>query len=230
MDHHAEHHNHHHHHLTVQGESEVTANVMYEEGVITIELKDQHGNAPELGISHEKEMHLIIVSADLEEYFHCHPKKQSDGIYTLQKELADNEYKVFVDIAPENLSYTVSPIELHVGYAHQKHGTNDLSVDTDFVKTVDGHTVELKANTFEVGQEISLLFDLKGETPEPYLGALGHVVILDENAEKFIHVHPAAMDKTQFDTVLADAGKYKLWTEFQFNGNVYVYSYVIEVK
>ncbi|MBY0221430.1 hypothetical protein [Sporosarcina aquimarina] len=90
--------------------------------------------------------------------------------------------------------------------------------------------MELKANNIEAGQDISLLFDLRGATPEPYLGALGHVVILDENAEHFIHVHPVSDDKTQFKTVLTEAGKYKLWAEFQFDGEVYVYAYVIEIR
>ena len=226
MDHHAE-----HHHHTVSGESDVAANVSYKDRVITIELKDKDGNAPELGISHEKKMHFIIVNADLQEYYHGHPEKQGEGIYTLQKELTDNEYKVFVDIAPKNLSYTVSPIELHVGDAHHHgHTSNDLSVAQELTQTVDGHTIELNATTFEAGQDISLQFDTKGEVPEPYLGALGHVIILDEDAEKFIHVHPAAKDRTQFDTVIPKAGKYKLWAEFQFNGKVSVYSYVIEAK
>lgn len=226
MDHHAEH----HHHHNVQGESEVTVNVTYKDGVITIELKDKNGNAPELGTSHEKEMHLIIVSADLQEFYHVHPEKIDAGIYTLEKELADNEYKVFVDITPENLPYAISPIKLHVGHSHHSQASNNLSVGKDLLQTVDGHTVELNENTFEAGQDISLQFDTKGKKPERYLGALGHVVILDENAEKFIHVHPASADQTQFDTVLTEAGKYKLWAEFQFNGKVSLYSYVLEVK
>lgn len=226
MNHHA---GYHHHHI-VQGENEVTTKVTYKEGVITIELKDKHGNAPELGVSHEKEMHLIVVSADLKEYIHGHPEKQTDGVYKLQRDLADNEYKTFVDIAPKNSTYTVTPITLNVGQAQHKHHANDLEVDKDYVKTVDGYTVELKTDTFEAGQELLLSFDLKGATPEPYLGALGHVVILDENANRFIHVHPVLNDKTQFDTVLTETGKYKLWAEFQFNGKVYVYAYVIEIK
>ncbi|ARD47534.1 hypothetical protein [Sporosarcina sp. P33] len=225
MDHHTEHHH------AVTGESELTTSVSYEDGVITIELKDNEGNVPELGISHEKEMHLIIIRADLQEYYHGHPEKHGGGIYTLRKELSDNEYKVFVDIAPKNLSYAVSPINLHVGHAHQLgHTSNDLAVDQERTQTVDGRSVEINATTFEAGQVIILQFDTKGEVPEPYLGALDHVVILDENAEKFIHVHPASDNETQFDAVITEAGKYKLWAEFQFNGKVSVYSYVIEVK
>lgn len=176
-------------------------------------------------------MHFIIVSADLQEYYHGHPEKQDHGIYTLQKELSDNEYKVFIDIAPKNLTYAVSPINLRVGHINYgKRTSNTLSVDRDLTQTIDGHTVELHSATFKAGQEVSLRFDTKSEMPEPYLGALGHVIILDEQAEKFIHVHPASNEKTQFDTVISERGKYKLWAEFQFNGKVSVYPYVIEVK
>ncbi|WP_244671086.1 hypothetical protein [Bacillus sp. NTK034] len=47
-----------------QLESEVVTNLKYEEGFINIEVKDQDQKSPELEISHEKIMHLIIVSAD----------------------------------------------------------------------------------------------------------------------------------------------------------------------
>ncbi|MCM3759137.1 hypothetical protein M3197_17010 [Sporosarcina aquimarina] len=224
MDHQAEHRHDFH------GESEVTANVVYEEGVITIELKDKQDNAPELEISHEKEIHFIIVSSDLQEYYHKHPKKQSDGIYTMKMELTDNEYKAFVDIAPTKLSYKVSPINLQVGTPAKSHSLNDLTVDKERSQTVDGHTVELNATTFLAGEEMSIQFDTKGEIPEPYLGALGHVIILDKDAEKFIHVHPVSENQTKFDTVITEVGKYKLWAEFQFNGKVSVFSFVIEVK
>lgn len=225
MKHHAGH-NHHHAH----GESEITPKVSYTDGVITIELKDKNNHAPELEISHEKEMHLLVVSADLKEYHHGHPEKQSNGIYTLNKQLADNDYKIYVDIAPKDLNYSVTPIALQVGELHKEHPNVDLVVNTDFVQTINGYTVELTPHLFEVDKEISLNFDLKGSTPEPYLGALGHVVILDEGGEIFIHVHPTANDKTIFDAVFTEPGIYKLWAEFQFEGQVNAYSFVIEVK
>lgn len=225
MEHHAEHCHHHAH-----GESEVITQVSYADGVITIELKDKNNNAPELEISHEKEMHLLVVSADLKEYHHAHPEKQSDGIYSINKQLADNDYKVYVDITPKNLDYSVSPIELQVGEPHKEHPNNALVVATDFVQTINGYTVELTPHLFEVDKEISLNFDFRGSTPEPYLGALGHVVILDESGETFIHVHPTANDKTIFEAVFAVPGIYKLWAEFQFEGQVNAYYFVIEVK
>lgn len=71
---------------------------------------------------------------------------------------------------------------------------------------------------------------MKDAKPEPHLGALGHVVVLDEDGEKYIHVHPVADDKTVFDTKFEKPGIYKIWAEFKFEGQVNVYPFVIEVK
>jgi hypothetical protein len=208
----------------------VTPKVSYANGVITIELKDKNNHVPELEVSHEKYMHFIVVSSDLKEYHHLHPEKKGDGIYQQKVSLVGNSYKSFVDIKPKGLQYSVTPIEFQVGETHHEHVNNDLVADTDFKKTVNGQTVELTTNSFKVNKEITLNFDMKGAKPEPYLGALGHVVVLDEEGDKYIHVHPVSDDKTIFDTQFDKPGIYKLWAEFKFEGQVNVYPFVIEVK
>lgn len=209
--------------------SEVAANISYANGEIAIELKDNNNAVPQLEISHEKLMHLIVVSSDLQQYYHLHPQEQQDGKFVQQVELPENAYRAFVDIKPVGLSYAVQPLELHIGEAHQPQ-VSELAPDSEWIKTVNGQTVELKRQVFAVNQPISLEFTIKDATPERYLGALGHVVILDEKAERFIHVHPAAEDQTIFATEFSKPGLYKLWAEFQFNGVVNVYPYVIEVN
>lgn len=210
--------------------SEVTPKVSFASGEITIELKDKNNHVPELNVSHEKYMHLIVVSSDLKEYYHLHPEQKGEGIYQTKASLADHSYKVFVDINPKGLQYSVKPIELHVGEAQHEHSDNDLAADTDFTKTINGQTIELTPQSFEVNKEITLNFDLKDAKPEQYLGALGHVVILDENGEKFIHVHPVSNDQTKFETQFDKPGIYKLWAEFKFGEQVNAYPFVIEVK
>lgn len=212
------------------GESDVIPKVSYDNGEITIELKDKNNHVPMLEVNHEKNMHLIIVSSDLKEYHHLHPVKKNEGIYKQQINLADNAYKVFVDIKPKGLNYSVKPIDLHAGKANHEHQDNNLSVDTNFTKTINDQTVELKTTSFEVNKEITLEFDVKNTKPDPYLGALGHVVILDEDGETFIHVHPVSDDKTVFNTQFSKPGVYKLWAEFKFGNKVNAYPYVIEVK
>ncbi|OLS34262.1 hypothetical protein [Bacillus sp. MRMR6] len=210
--------------------SEVTTKVSYANGEITIELKDINNHVPELEVSHEKYMHFIVVSSDLKEYHHLHPEKKGDGIYQQKVSLVGNSYKAFVDIKPKGLQYSVMPIEFHVGETHHELGDNELVADSAFTKTINGQTVELTTQSFEANKEIILNFDVKGVIPEPYLGALGHVVILDEDGEKYIHVHPVSNDQTVFETQFDKPGIYKLWAEFKFGGQVNVYPFVIEVK
>lgn len=210
--------------------SEVTPKVSYANGETTIELKDKNDNVPELEVSHEKLMHLIVVSSDLKEYHHLHPEEKNKGVYTQKFNLPDNSYKVFVDIKPKDLNYSVEPVQLYVGETHKEQRENKLVVDTDFTKTINNQVVELTTREFEVNKEIQLNFDVKNTTPEPYLGALGHVVILDEDGEKFIHVHPVSNDKTVFETKFNKPGVYKLWAEFKFGEQVNAYPFVIKVK
>ncbi|KKI92106.1 hypothetical protein WQ54_11035 [Bacillus sp. SA1-12] len=211
-------------------ESEVVTNVKYEDGLMAIDVKDQDQDSPELEISHEKIMHLIIVSADLEDYYHLHPEENGNGRYTLTFDLPENSYKAFVDIKPKNLAYKVSPIELHVGEGHGDHKENSLKVDTNLTKIINEKTVELTTTELGINKDVTLNFDTKGNTPEPYLGALGHVVILDEKGEKFVHVHPSSEEETQFETQFDKPGIYKIWGEFKFGGKVNTYPFVIEVK
>lgn len=77
--------------------------------------------------------------------------------------------------------------------------------------------------------ERKLNFNIKNAIAEPYLGALGHVVIIDEKVEKFIHVHPISDESTLFQTQFDKPGLYKLWAEFKFDEAVTVYPFVIKV-
>ncbi|WP_028777034.1 hypothetical protein [Shimazuella kribbensis] len=224
--------NHHHHHHTTANNTNNTLNVKvdYQNEIITIDLKDNENNPPELEINHEKRLHLIVVSADLKEYYHLHPIDKGNGIFEQAFKLKDNAYKVFVDIQPKNIAYHNKAIELEVGQSHSVHHIHPLEVDTTFVKSIDNKTVELTIDSLGVHQNTTFRFDSKNGKPDPYLGALGHVVILDESAETFIHVHPKSENETVFETHFMKPGIYKLWGEFKFGEQVHAYPFVIEVK
>lgn len=223
----------HHHHNHMQGDpaaSEVTATVSYSEGTITIKLEDDEGHAPELAIAHEKDMHIIIVSEDLKEYHHVHSEAKGKGVYVVRQELKSDQYIVFLDIKPIEKSYFVSPIPLRI----EKTETKEASIDADAdnkTKIVNRKKVTLEPVNAKVGEESSLVFNLHGENPKTYLGALGHVVAVDEHAKHYVHIHPNNDNETIFDAHFSEAGTYKLWAEFNFeDAGVLVFPYVIEVK
>jgi hypothetical protein len=85
---------------------------------------------------------------------------------------------------------------------------------------------------------------------EKYLGALGHSVVLKEGTLGYIHTHageqgdamehgehgghampPAQQEnKIDFSTTFPDAGTYRIFTQFQHQGNVLTTAYTVAVK
>jgi hypothetical protein len=159
-----------------------------------------------------------------------HPEQKGSGNFTVNTELAAGTYQVFVDIKPKNYEYHISSLSLHVGQGEKGYGHNELIPDQTFTKTINGTSVTLKTDQWTVGKPITLDFQIGDQKPEPYLGALGHVVILDEKAQNFIHVHSVSETATKFSTTFEQPGVYKIWGEFKLNGKVNVYPFVVEVK
>jgi hypothetical protein len=218
-------------HEATAGSSEVLPVITEENGDIVITLKNQNGDVvSDLEVNHEKLMHLIVVSTDLGVYKHLHPVSNEPGIFIVEHGLENGEYKLFVDIKPKDLSYEVQPIELMIGSSSVGHNHGALSLDKELMKQVEDHKVTLQPTSLSANEEIQLNFDLNGESPEQYLGALGHVVILDEKAQNYIHVHPLEGAKPVFQTKFTKPGIYKIWSEFQFDGEVFVFPYVVEIK
>lgn len=170
------------------------------------------------------------MSEDLSDYHHFHPEAKGDGTFFKNIDLPNGNYKVFVDISPEGLDYTVEPIQISVGGTHIESQENNLIADTNFTKTIHGQSVELTSNPIEANKEVTFSFDVKDAKPEPYLGALGHVVITDEKGEKFIHVHPLSDHETVFSTQFDEQGMYKMWAEFKVDGEIIAYPFVFEVQ
>lgn|SRR5699024_6863196 len=223
--------NHHHHGNHESNKAnEVYVDVAYEDGKLFIQLTNQFGDAPVLDTTHEKNMHLVVISSDLDAYYHLHPEAKGDGKYIQTIDLADGEYKVFVDINPKGLHYSVKPIRITVGESVRQSTNHKLTADTNFMKTLEGHTVELITDPIKVNQEVTFRFDLKDAKPEPYLGALGHVIITDESVDKFIHVHPLEENDTVFVTQFSESGLYKMWAEFKINEEVIAYPFVLDVQ
>ncbi|MFD1849654.1 hypothetical protein [Oceanobacillus bengalensis] len=224
---------HQHHESTIPNQNfhnEINVSLTYRDNIVEIHLEnnDDINNPIELVENHEKYMHLIIVSNDLEEYYHLHPKKIKDNHFEAKVKLSDRgSYKGFVDIIVEGKDYVIEPIS--IGRNHANESIMRLKPDSENEKEIKGYQIILEHGHFATNEKVELKFNLKNANPDPYLGALGHVVILDELAERFIHVHPVSNNKTIFETHFDIAGKYKLWAEFKIGQDIITFPYVFEV-
>ncbi len=211
---------------------------------------DQGNTLKNFEITHTKQMHVIVVRKDLAYFQHVHPQfDEATGVFTFNDLTlpADGLYRIFADFAPMGgqkdptgmpLPVTLSE-DVSVGsganYTPQPIGTQERS------KTFGGYTVALSTDKpLQSGAESMLTFDLKQNGKaitdlEPYLGALGHSVILREGNLDFIHAHPMEdvskpqNGKVDFMVDFPEAGTYKVFTQFQRGGKVFTIDFVVSV-
>ncbi|OIK09721.1 hypothetical protein BIV60_23200 [Bacillus sp. MUM 116] len=221
----------HHHESDSAKIGEVNPNFVYKDGKMEITLKDTHGKlVNDLEVNHEKLMHLIVVNNHLDQYYHIHPEKIGPGKFAIPYQLADGQYKAFIDVKPKNLNYKVEPVSFTVGSPVTSHNHPSLIPDRTFVKTIDGEKVEMKVSSFDAGNPVTLKFQLDESKLEPYLGAAGHVVILNEQADQYLHVHPSDEHQPVFETQFNHPGIYKIWAEFKQDGKVRVFPFIIKIS
>lgn len=210
---------------------------------------DDEGNiVDDFTITHTKQMHVIVVRKDLANFQHVHPKfNESTGVFTL-KDLTfpmEGEYRIFADFAPESAMKDPMGMPLVVTLSEDvKVGSNYVtqpSGSEEKIKTFDGIQTTLSTTPANLvsGSEAMLSFTLKQNGKavtdlQKYLGALGHSVILREGTLDFIHAHPmekTAQDgKVEFMVTFPQAGKYKVFTQFQKGEKVTTTDFVVSVN
>ncbi|WP_191090646.1 hypothetical protein [Niallia endozanthoxylica] len=117
-----------------------------------------------------------------------------------------------------------------------------VTVDHSLEKTIEGMSVALSFEPgIEAEKELTMKFTLtEGDTKEPisdlepYLGSIGHVVVLSEDGERYLHVHAlenqGSGPEALFETEFPESGIYKVWAQFKRNdGKVVTVPYVVEV-
>jgi hypothetical protein len=152
-------------------------------------------------IQHEKLMHLILVSSDLKSFQHVHPTYLGKGKFQITATFpADGQYTAFMDYVPKGSTQRVDVATLKVGKAIVSE--NLPSADPSLSKTFGDLNIALLIDpkTIRSEQTTSVSFQIKDATGkpiedlQPYLGAMGHLVIIKASpvltAASYLHAHP----------------------------------------
>ncbi|AZU60230.1 hypothetical protein [Neobacillus mesonae] len=212
-----------------------------EETPIKILIKDESDQPIQLFETvHEKKMHMFIVSKDLSYFSHIHPKYKGDGEFDITTTFpAGGDYKLIAEVTPKG--GVDSSIESHwQKVAGEEAAPKPLIPDQKLTKTIDGKKVTLSFDHLAANKTLHMTFsiyDAKSgkpiETLQPYLGALGHTVAISANAEKYLHIHPMTLEgsgpNVTFMTIFPDKGIYKIWGQFQHEGEIFTVPFVVEV-
>jgi len=176
---------------------------------LTIRLVDPLGNIvklDQLDIVHEQPLHLLMVSSDLSWYAHEHPAPQPDGTFKLPGFVfpAPGEYTLYHDYTPKGKAQQVPQFKLKL--AGDAPAPKPLVENYDVVANLEGYEFRVRCNgvKFNAGEDsiIRIGIDRDGMPVtdiEPYLGAMGHLVIISQDLKQFVHSHPLEMDHDDKD-------------------------------
>jgi len=183
-------------------------------------------------VQHEKLMHLFIVSEDLVDFAHEHPEPVGKGGFRLTHRFdRPGKYRLFADVAPKDAGSQVLSTVLVVG-GSGAGGTvaaprpRDPSPSTRVA-------LELPEGGVPTGRTVIVTAVLRdaGGNPvrdlEPWLGALGHLMLVHQDGETFAHAHPDERERgvgrdgrIPFLVRLPRPGSYRGWLQFERQGAV----------
>ncbi|SEP03485.1 hypothetical protein [Paenibacillus sp. OV219] len=215
--------------------------------LLRIAVTDTSGEPDQkLQINHEKKLHLIIVSKRLSSFMHLHPvETKAAGVFEVVVNFqTSGAYKLVADFKPADGSQQSqsSWVVVARGKGSEPKSEPVLTADKELTRAAGGMEVSLSFNQEpRAGVTGMLTFSFRDQMSgkpvtdlQPYLGAVGHVVIMDADAEHYVHVH--AMDErgkgpnADFHATFPEPGLYKIWGQFKRHGQLLIVPFAIEVK
>jgi hypothetical protein len=192
---------------------------------------------------HERLLHLFIIGRDLEYFQHVHPEPVADGMFALRQDVPPGEYVIIADFLPSGGRAQMVQRAIVTPGFRGKVLTNPpmLTADASTVKTIDGVRVQLAASQLRAGKEALLRFSLSDVATgkeladlQPFLGAPGHLLMVNADLTDSNHVHPEEADTRgpalTFQPLMPAAGFYKVWVQFQRGGVVSTVPFVVAVE
>ncbi|MCR2805818.1 hypothetical protein [Paenibacillus soyae] len=211
-----------------------------EDATIRLDLKKTDGSPlQEFDIHHEKMLHLMVISDDLSYFNHIHPLNKGNGRFEIENRFpAGGKYRLIADFKPTG-GDSMTKMEW-VTLAGAPTPAEPIIPDKSLTKEADGVAVDLKIANLASDASTTLTFTLTDRSTgqsvvdlQPYLGAIGHVVVLSENGEQYVHVHAngeqGSGPEAVFETTFPGTGIYKIWAQFQRLNRVFTVSYVVDV-
>jgi hypothetical protein len=174
--------------------------------------------------AHEKRMHLIVVRRDLEHFQHLHPEMAADGTWTADVDVRDGgTYRVFADFTRDGRQRTLGA-DVHVPGRFTPRPVPAVAATAQDDR---GLEVRLRRDGDRVAFDVLRDGRTVNAELEPYLGAKGHLVTLRAGDLAYLHTHPDG-DRLAFETELPTAGRYRMWVQFQLDGQVHTAAFTQE--
>lgn len=181
-------------------------------------------------VVHDRELHLIVASRDLQQFAHLHPERDDTGRWTVElPALPPGPYRAFADFQASG----AQPLTLGVDLIAPGSAGEPAALVPRSRDVVDGFEVTLDgAITPGSESEVSVTVRHDGAvvTTDPYLGSAGHLVALREGDLAYLHVHPLDAEPAgavRFAVEVPSPGTYALFFDFRLDGEVRTARFVV---
>jgi len=200
-------------------------------------------------VVHEQKMHLIVVSRDLRFFDHVHPDLSADGTFSVRYTFPyGGDFLLFTDATPTGAGQQVLSAPLHVtgppppeggsrpdpsGPMRGSFGNLAVSVSPEHTPLRAREDNKLVFTLMRNGQPVTDL--------SPWLGAMGHLVLINEDGETFVHSHPVERTdaagnpepqdgRVAFWVRFPKPGVYRFWGQFNVGNNVVTTDFAVRVQ
>jgi hypothetical protein len=185
---------------------------------VSFQVQDHDGTAvTSYDLKHEKDLHLIVLGTrDLTDFQHVHPTRAADGTWTAHVRLAPGtSYRLYADGSTGGSDFVATGDLFTTGSSPAPAGVPEPSTR----EQVDGFTVELDQRDGVAALRVTKAG--AAVTLEPYLGALGHLVVIRADDLSYLHVHPEEGATPAFMVAGLAPGRYRYFFDFQVDGVVH---------
>lgn len=176
----------------------------------------------EFDVTHEKLAHFILIREGLDEFAHVHPEVDAKGNITIEHTFpVAGNYHVFLDYQPKGGAAATAHQQINVlgdvaaAPALQVNVPGNIAIDNLVAKVSLKSGSENTVASFELRDaDGTAVTDL-----QPYLGAMGHLVVVSADGAKYVHAHPLTetpgSNEVKFAVHFPAPGLYKMWGQFQ---------------
>lgn len=198
----------------------------------------------DLQVSHERILHVILISEDMEEFKHVHPEDSGllsrtqviSGEFSIPLTLSKaGRYRVLADASRKGMGEVSDNAWLEV------LGKRQLAVitkDLNRTRIFDGYEVTLgmDSDKIKAGEDAHLSYNIKKGgiavyDTDAYLGADMHVALASVDLSTMIHTHGTrAEQKIIASYILPYPGIWKIYGQFLHLGRVITTEFMIEVE
>lgn len=214
---------------------------------VDLALSIQNGNEQpfeDLQISHEKLLHLIVISADFREFIHLHPevkdlRNAEFGVSFTPKKAG--KYLIATDFANSTEHFSDTDELIIQGTPVMETTEADFSTVKDF----GSYQVSVTTSELKSGEDQTLRFNIRQNGQpvtdlQPYLAAPMHFAIVKDDLSSFTHTHgvipvshsmehssmehhevPSAFGPDiEASTTFPEPGNYHVFGEFNHDGQI----------